>query len=116
MEGKLKELFHAHFDEPVDGIAPLKGGGSDRKLYRLANAQRTVIGVTNADRLENVAFLEFSKHFRRSGLPAPAIYAEDLDQGLYLEEDLGDTTLFKLLTEVRSREGFSQRLVAIYTQ
>ncbi|MGH7451243.1 MAG: RapZ C-terminal domain-containing protein [bacterium] len=116
MEGKLKELFQAHFGEPVDSIAPLKGGGSDRKLYRLANAHRTVIGVTSADRLENVAFLEFSKHFRRSGLPAPAIYAEDLDQGLYLEEDLGDTTLFQLLTEIRSREGFSQRLVEIYTQ
>ncbi len=116
MEGKLKELFQAHFGGPVDSIAPLKGGGSDRKLYRFANAQRTVIGVINADRLENVAFLEFSKHFRRAGLPVPEIYAENLEQGLYLEEDLGDTTLFQLLTDIRSREGFSQRLIEIYTQ
>jgi aminoglycoside/choline kinase family phosphotransferase len=116
MEGKLKALFQAHFSEPVDSIAPLKGGGSDRKLYRLVNAHRSVIGVTNADRLENIAFLEFSKHFRRSGLPAPEIYAEDLNQGIYLEEDLGDVTLFKLLADIRSREGFSPRLVELYTQ
>jgi len=32
--------------------------------------------------------------FRRHGLPVPEIYAEDLTHGAYLEEDLGDTTLF----------------------
>ncbi|MDZ7291522.1 MAG: phosphotransferase, partial [candidate division KSB1 bacterium] len=94
----------------------LKGGGSDRKLYRLTNANRSVIGVTNPDRQENVAFLEFSRHFRRCGLPVPLIYVEDLDQGLYLEEDLGDTTLFQLLTDIRAREGFSSRLIDLYTR
>jgi aminoglycoside/choline kinase family phosphotransferase len=44
-------------------------------------------------------FLEFSRHFRRHGLPVPEIYAEDLSQGAYLEEDLGDTTLFEFLGE-----------------
>jgi aminoglycoside/choline kinase family phosphotransferase len=116
MEGLLKELFLRHFNESVDTIASLKGGGSDRKLYRLSNAQRTVIGVTNSDRQENIAFLEFSKHFRRAGLPAPMIYAEDLDKGIYLEEDLGDLTLFQLLADIRGREGFSQKLIDIYTQ
>jgi aminoglycoside/choline kinase family phosphotransferase len=32
-------------------------------------------------REENVAFLEFSRHFRRHGLPVPEIYGEDLSQG-----------------------------------
>jgi len=116
MEGLLKELFENHFGEPVEAVAPLKGGGSDRKLFRLRHAQRSVIGVTNSDRQENLAFLGFSKHFRRAALPVPEIYAEDLDNGLYLEEDLGDTTLFQLLSDIRAREGFSPQLVEIYTQ
>lgn len=116
MEGLLKELFVSHFGESPDSSVPLKGGGSDRKLFRLANANRSVIGVTNADRQENIAFLEFSRHFRKCGLPVPEIYVEDLDRGIYLEEDLGDTTLFHWLTERRSRAGFSARLIEIYTQ
>ena len=51
-------------------------------------------------REENVAFLEFSRHFRRHGLPVPEIYAEDLSHGAYLEEDLGDTTLFEFLSSI----------------
>ncbi len=53
-------------------------------------------------REENVAFLEFSRHFRRHGLPVPEIYAEDLAHGAYLEQDLGDTTLFEFLSQHRS--------------
>jgi aminoglycoside/choline kinase family phosphotransferase len=115
MEELLKELFQTHFGEAVEKAAPLKGGGSDRKLVRLINTNRSVIGVTNPDRQENAAFLEFSKHFRRTGLPAPLIYVEDLDQGIYLEEDLGDTTLFQLLSEVRSRKAF-RRVSSIFTR
>lgn len=116
MEGLLKELFLKHFGENVESVSPLKGGGSDRKLFRLRNAQRSVIGVTNADRQENIAFLEFSRHFRQLGLPVPEIYVDKIDAGIYLEEDLDDTTLFQLLTETRSREGFSQKLIDLYTQ
>ena len=115
MEGLLKQLFLKHFGEPLETITPLKGGGSNRVLYRLANPRHSAIGAINFDRPENVAFLEFSKHFRRNGLPVPLIYAENLEQGIYLEEDLGDTTLFKYVTETRAREGFSQRLNEIYT-
>jgi len=116
MEENLKELFTNYFGEPVEAIAPLKGGGSDRKLYRLTSTNRSVIGAINLDRQENVAFLEFSKHFRRSGLSVPLIYTENLDKGIYLEEDLGDTTLFQLIHDIRSREGFSSHLVDVYTQ
>ena len=34
-------------------------------------------------------------------MPVPEIYAEDLSQGAYLEEDLGDTTLFEFLSHNR---------------
>ena len=63
----------------------------------------SAIGILYDVREENVAFLEFSRHFRRHGLPVPEIYAEDLSHGAYLEEDLGDTTLFEFLSKQSCR-------------
>ena len=70
---------------------------------RLSGRGSSAIGILYPVREENVAFLEFSRHFRRHGLPVPEIYAEDLAQGAYLEEDLGDTTLFDFLCEEPQR-------------
>jgi len=110
----LVALFGDRFGQPVARIAPLKGDGSARKLYRLTSASQTAIGVTNADVRENRAFLEFSRHFRKCGLPVPEIYAEDLDRGIYLEEDLGDTTLFQFLTMHRTDGGLSDKTLDLY--
>jgi aminoglycoside/choline kinase family phosphotransferase len=65
-------------------------------------------------REENVAFIEFSRHFRRKGLPVPEIYAEDLSQGAYLEEDLGDTTLFEYLSAHRSGDTIAPEAIEAY--
>jgi aminoglycoside/choline kinase family phosphotransferase len=113
-ERSLKGLFERHFGEPAASIAPLKGDASARRLYRLRTASRTAIGVVGPDDRENRAFLEFSRHFRGCGLPVPEIYAEDLDRGVYLEEDLGDTTLFQFLTANRTEAGLSADVLALY--
>jgi aminoglycoside/choline kinase family phosphotransferase len=110
----LAELFRSRFGEPPDTIAALKGDGSDRKLYRLASAARTAIGAVHPDAKENRAFLEFSRHFRRCGLPVPDIYAEDPGRGMYLEEDLGDTTLFQFLTAHRDKDELSPETLGLY--
>ena len=112
----LKQLFEQHFHTPVEGIVPLQGelGGSGRKIIRLAGAKQTAIGILYGVREENVAFLEFSRHFRRHGLPVPEIYAEDLAQGAYLEQDLGDTTLFEFLSKNRAGENIAPPAVEAY--
>src|ERR1700693_786334 len=100
----LKRLFEQHFHSPVERVQPLQGqlGGSGRKIIRLVGGKISVIGILYGVREENIAFLEFSGHFRKHGLPVPEIYAQDLDQGAYLEEDLGDTSLFEFLSRHRS--------------
>ncbi len=115
MEKKLIELFQSYFKEMVRIITPLKAHGSDRKIYRLAGVTHSAIGVANADRAENIAFLEFSRHFKKIGLPVPEIYIEDLDHGVYLEEDLGDLTLFDALARARKGpDDFPVEIEAIY--
>ena len=102
----LKRLFEQHYQFPAERVQPLQGqlGGSGRTIVRLTGGKSSAIGILYPVREENAAFLEFSKHFRRHGLPVPEIYAEDLSQGAYLEEDLGDTTLFEFLGRNRTGE------------
>ncbi|HYA62510.1 MAG TPA: RNase adapter RapZ [Candidatus Sulfotelmatobacter sp.] len=112
----LKELFEKHFHLPVEQIQPLQGGlgGSGRNILRLSAGKTSAIGVLYGVREENAAFLEFSRHFRRHGLPVPEIYAEDLSQGAYLEEDLGSTTLFDFLSRNRAGEKIAPEVVEVY--
>ena len=112
----LEGIFERRFGEPAERVVPLKGDASARKLFRLTAASRTAIGVVSPDARENRAFLEFSRHFRMCGLPVPEIYAEELDRGIYLEEDLGDTTLFQFLTANRSEGGLSSETLDLYRQ
>jgi aminoglycoside/choline kinase family phosphotransferase len=44
----------------------------------------------------------------------PEIYAEDLDHGAYLEEDLGGTTLFEFLSKHRTNEKIAAQAVDAY--
>jgi aminoglycoside/choline kinase family phosphotransferase len=112
----LKRLFEQHFQVPAEHLHPLQGqlGGSGRTIVRLAGGGFSAIGILYSVREENVAFLEFSKHFRRHGLPVPEIYAEDLSHGAYIEEDLGDTTLFEFLGHNRAGDVIAPEAIETY--
>jgi aminoglycoside/choline kinase family phosphotransferase len=112
----LNRLFEERFHAPVTHVHPLQGqlGGSGRQIIRLSNNTNTAIGILYGVREENVAFLEFSKHFRKHGLPVPEIYGEDLDHGVYLEEDLGNTTLYEFLSKNRDAGSIAPPVVQAY--
>jgi aminoglycoside/choline kinase family phosphotransferase len=114
--GVLNQLFEQHFHSAALRVGPVQGGlgGSERAIVRLSNDRFSAIGILNSVREENVAFLEFSRHFRRHGLAVPEIYAEDLSQGAYLEEDLGETTLFQFLSANRTGGEIAPTVVAAY--
>lgn len=112
----LKDLFERHFKIPAERVEPVQGelGGSGRTILRLSGGGFSAIGILHGVREENAAFLEFSRHFRRHGLPVPEIYGEDLARGAYLEEDLGDITLFEFLATNRSGENVAPAVVEAY--
>ena len=112
IQKKLSELFENTFDEAASLILPLAPSGSDRKYYRIKGPSKTVIGTHNPDRKENNAFIHFSKHFKSKSLPVPEVFAEDLDNDIYLQEDLGATTLYSYLLE--KGDGFPDNLITIY--
>jgi aminoglycoside/choline kinase family phosphotransferase len=112
----LKRLFKEHFRVPVEHIQPLQGqlSASGRNIIRLSAGNRTAVGILYGVREENAAFLAFSKHFRKHGLPVPEIYAEALDEGAYIEQDLGDTTLFEMLSKNRNGERIAPEVIEAY--
>jgi aminoglycoside/choline kinase family phosphotransferase len=112
----LNSLFERHFRQSVERVEPLQGqlGGSGRKIFRLFVGKRSAIGVLHDVREENVAFIEFTRHFRRHDLPVPEIYEVDIEEGAYIEEDLGDTTLFDFLSRNRTGEVVHPQVVDAY--
>jgi len=104
IEEYVKGLYEQTFKEPPDRIVKLADSGSNRQYFRLTGARGNVIGAFHEDKRENEAFLSFTRTFRSIGLPVPEILAEDPGGYAYLLTDLGDQTLFSLLSEMRTTE------------
>ncbi len=114
MNSQLKEnlikLYRAWANEKVLNFVPLAVSGSNRKYYQMSGSTANAIGVFNSDKKENTAFIKFARHFYSKGLPVPQILEEDLENNIYLIEDLGDQTLFGLLRE----NGFDDKVEMLY--
>lgn len=84
----------------------LAGDASDRRYERLRLGAATAVLMDNppggAD--DPAAFSAMARHLRGLGLSAPAILAEDLDQGFLLLEDLGDDLFARLVAADPARE------------
>ena len=77
----------------------------------------SVIGCVNDDIRENEAFFAYSRHLHAKGLPVPELYAVDDDRRCYLQQDLGDQTLYGvLLDKKRQGGGFDAEMLALYKQ
>ncbi|MBC8003969.1 MAG: phosphotransferase [Verrucomicrobia bacterium] len=114
IKAQLISLFEAHFKEEVILFELLPASGSYREYARMKGINHQVIGAYNQDIKENNAFFEFTRHFINKEIPVPHIYTISDDQRLYLQEDLGNTTLFDFLSHTRETEGFSDRIMNEY--
>ena len=110
----LTDMFERWAAEKTVSFEALPAHGSNRLYFRLTGMSKKAIGVYNEDFKENVAFLSFSKHFYKQGLNVPEIYEQELDKNIYLEQDLGDETLFSFLSREREQNGFSAKIINYY--
>lgn len=102
----LSKLFEEIFSEIPKEINSITGGVSDRKIYRLISDNHTSIGIYNKKIKENIAFIEFTKTFRKHNLNVPEIYIKSSDSKFYLEEDLGNKSLFNVIIEKKIPRSF----------
>jgi len=113
-ENKIGNLFKNWSGEDHDRIEILPESGSSRKYFRVHSKTKKAIAAINKDEKENLAFIEFSKHFYSKNLSVPEIYIEDLENDIYLQEDLGDVTLFSWLSELRTGIEFPEEVISMY--
>ncbi len=113
-EKKLIKLFESWANEKAERIDPLPPSGSYREYYRIKGASQGAIAVFNPDYKENLAFIQFARHFRQHSLKVPEIYAENTADNMYLIQDLGDQTLFDYLIKVYQNGIFPRNLIDIY--
>lgn len=80
-------------------ILPLTPAASSRKYYRVADTSgRTCICACCRSTTESKAFIYLTRHFHRLGLPVPELIAANETENIYLVEDLGDTSLFDMVS------------------
>lgn len=117
MHESMVSLYTRTFGRPPAQVTRLAADGSQRTYFRMAGGDPpSVIGALGPDADENRAFLSFSRTFAGLGLPVPTIFADDEAAGAWIEEDLGDTTLFAALSAARARdaEAFPAAMVRTY--
>ena len=111
----LKELFEKNFDRKVINILQLPVSGSDRTYFRIYDAEGSFIGAYSPDIKENKAFWGFTGHFLSKNLPVPRVLAKSPDCTCYIIEDLGDTTLFSHICNLKKQDAvFPPHLVDLY--
>lgn len=113
-ETLLKNLFEQHYKTEALDFDPLPPSGSYREYYRIKNKSVSAIGVYNNDRKENDAFISFTKQFLSNKLNVPKLYKEQLDNNVYLLEDLGDETLFSKIIKLRKEENSEETIIGLY--
>jgi aminoglycoside/choline kinase family phosphotransferase len=76
----------------VDQMKPASGDASFRRYFRLESAGETRIAMDAPPEHEDCRpFVAIATMLRAAGVSAPAVLAQDLDQGFLLLEDLGET-------------------------
>lgn len=104
----LRQLYISYTGRAPLAILPFPSAGSNRKYFRLTG-QPTLVGVYGESADENRTFVYLANHFRKQGLPVPQVHVCSADELCYLQEDLGDTALFDVLTKSPREEDLNAR-------
>jgi aminoglycoside/choline kinase family phosphotransferase len=71
--------------------------------------KETLIGTIGTCKEENKAFIAIAEHFFQQGLPVPRVYCHSRDYSCYLQQDLGDITLYNSVENGRERGNYDAR-------
>ncbi|MBQ0161026.1 MAG: phosphotransferase [Bacteroidales bacterium] len=117
VEASILSLFLHWAHQPAAIVAPLAANGSNRRYWRLASNDFKCIAAFNDDVRENEAFIYYSRTLLAKGIRVPEVYAVSDDRRIYLQQDLGDTTLYNYLYDRRRNGGgFDSNVLALYEQ
>lgn len=93
----LFSYFHSHEYE----MSPITDSASDRKYFKVIYKDISCILTFSNNISETQTFLYFSEIFKKEGVPVPKILKVDPHLDIYLQEDLGNQSLFSIITKER---------------
>lgn len=114
IQQELSSMFKTVTGRLPESCIPLPESGSARKYYRLRAGRQHCIGTYNPIIAENKAFFGFCNHFQLVGLPVPEVLQINHNGDCYLQSDLGDENLFKLLQQSVGDESAFENVVKHY--
>jgi aminoglycoside/choline kinase family phosphotransferase len=95
----LKDLYKKIKNAEASVVTRLPLSGSSRMYFRIEGEKENLIGTYNDDKPENYAFLYLAKHLKDHGVNVPEVFYSDVDKGIYLQQDLGDKSLFEFVND-----------------
>lgn len=111
----IRKLFEQWSGVPCTEILSLGANGSNRHYWRVIGEGCSCIAAENNDVRENEAFIYYSSALREQGIRVPEVYAVSEDRCHYLQQDLGDITLYSILFDKRRNGGgFDNEMVELY--
>lgn len=103
----LTGLFFDYFKEECTSVVQLPQAGSDRVYFRLNSTVYSAIGTYGKDAKENETFIHHTRHFHQKKIAVPQVFIASENKQYYLQEDLGDTSLYAVI----KKEGMSDAVV-----
>lgn len=110
----LSSLFKEHFKAEPSSINVLPKSGSNRVYFRILGENESFIGAYNADVKENQAFFAITKHFASKDINVPTLLAESANQQYYLISDLGDSTLYSMLSCYLFESDYNEKMMSYF--
>lgn len=112
----IKKLFRKTFNQEIENIEEISAHGSSRKYFRCNSKDFVVMAAYNDNIQENNAFIHYSQQLSKNQIKVPKVYSEDLDNNIYLIEDLGNTTLYDKVCEFHKGEIDQENIKQYYKQ
>lgn len=111
---KLVDLYVSYAGTGPVSSEPLPVSGSNRKYFRLTGKDgKSVIGTSGESSVENRVFVETDRHLASKGVRVPEIYAVSGDFSVYLQEDLGNESLFDAVSSGRLHGEYGENEAAL---
>ena len=106
----IKKLFSTCNNSVITAIEPIPQSGGDRNYFRLLTTDGSAIATCSDNVKENEAFIYFSEHFKKFFCPVPNVLAVNDAKTLYIQQDVGDTSLLNIL----EKEGHTDRVFSLF--
>ncbi|MBR1929725.1 MAG: phosphotransferase [Paludibacteraceae bacterium] len=102
---------------PITKSVKLSQSGSNRIYYRLFdNNDHSYIGVVGTSINENIAFITLSDYLNKQGVNTPKVLAVSNDKLRYIQEDLGDISLFSEIEKCQKNNKLDDNALSLLSQ